>query len=992
MSKSIAQDKRIMASIKIQNFYRCRLARRLAQDLFLMRYRQISLDHTSKYVFQDKKSLRIVRRLPKFFRKNEYVNFYVQKYIAPEQYNNGLEATGDNYAILLTNNQYTIGRWPKMDESLKTALNSDHDGIKSALSSEIFGKIRPVNIVSLKNPTTFEYLTKLKELRKVVRCTGNLIIYISAHFVHISGNKKSSSYLALRNSVWGNKNEIIETSIGLSTLIEEINKIKCKKTIFINYAFFQAPRKGLVSSSTKTLYPSPDLIFQLADQCNCPVFAPCGTGFTLKDYAKGNPGLPFIYKKNEKRINHNDEVERIMKLFKPDQSVQESVDNLELKKLENNDSMKKDEKSELKSTPSNSQLAKSQSKKIFPATTKNVIPFHSSSKGLYESTIWKKLIEEWNLSSYSYTSSINIENKPAKPAISWKKDPEQDNAFVIKIPTSYDKRIYFYKMTYWRLKNMALIPNDIIKKMYLFYKKSVVIVPTQVSEVNQGFTIFGRALIEAIKGGACTDDSETVTVSHLYSFIYKYMKNFMEEINNSNKKQILDRILAVNSVATYNYKRLSPTFSDENIDDKLTPDEIEYRQYKNSDQIPILYLGKGNLNLLTNEIFYRCGPPPVPDRPFILRVTDNEVYLQWYNPPFEGSKPLKYKILMRSVTRRFSNWNEIYYPGNITNTKFIVRNLPTGIPCQFKVVAYNNGGWSDDSLETPYVTPGEEGNFRPNTKAKSRSGGVENKNILIGSGIISEEQKWNRIQQSGIIGVLDILEDKTKNVLYNRRLQLNGLRILLGLCSTNIKSSYTYTSYSTSRGFKNNKIALRALQFCLSLLRTYKEDIDINYYCFMIIGWALAVPLRKIKENPTTDSTVIEKSKGKKKVEPVSFKDELLELREKTKKERNELVEFLLDEEFVDLAYQRANNFRFNSNLVNSYQWMSSGLLRDHLLKLKDYEVAPLFPSDINGNMKELVTGEDLDDEEEAEQEEDQNNDVSNEAQKKLILNLLNSE
>ena len=39
---------------------------------------------------------------------------------------------------------------------------------------------------------------------------------------------------------------------------------------------------------------------------------------------------------------------------------------------------------------------------------------------------------------------------------------------------------------------------------------------------------------------------------------------------------------------------------------------------------------------------------------------------------------------------------------------FLVRNLPSGIPCQFKVCGYNNGGWGELSSESNLVIPGED--------------------------------------------------------------------------------------------------------------------------------------------------------------------------------------------------------------------------------------------------------------------------------------------
>ena len=51
---------------------------------------------------------------------------------------------------------------------------------------------------------------------------------------------------------------------------------------------------------------------------------------------------------------------------------------------------------------------------------------------------------------------------------------------------------------------------------------------------------------------------------------------------------------------------------------------------------------------------------------------------------------------------------EVHYPGDIKKTSFLIRNLPSGIPCQFKVCGYNNGGWGELSSESNLVIPGED--------------------------------------------------------------------------------------------------------------------------------------------------------------------------------------------------------------------------------------------------------------------------------------------
>lgn len=172
--------------------------------------------------------------------------------------------------------------------------------------------------------------------------------------------------------------------------------------------------------------------------------------------------------------------------------------------------------------------------------------------------------------------------------------------------------------------------------------------------------------------------------------------------------------------------------------------------------------------------------------------------LEWYNPTFDGIPPSKYKVSMKNVTRNFNTWADVYYPGDITKTRFLVRNLPMGIACQFRVAAYNNGGWGDYSVPTTLIVPGEQHEVLP------------------------DEMRWKRLRQGGVLAVLDRLE-----VYYYYRSEYTvGLRMVLGFGQN-------------SHGFKNTKTTLRVAAVALKALKTFSMDPDIAQYAFTLLGLCL---------------------------------------------------------------------------------------------------------------------------------------------------------
>lgn len=182
----------------------------------------------------------------------------------------------------------------------------------------------------------------------------------------------------------------------------------------------------------------------------------------------------------------------------------------------------------------------------------------------------------------------------------------------------------------------------------------------------------------------------------------------------------------------------------------------------------------------------------------IVKVGNNTVLLEWYNPPFSGVQPTKYKIYMKNKSRNFNNWNEVYYSGDIMKTLFLVRDLPMGVSCQFKVQAWNSGGWGELSEETIFVTPGEETEH------------------------VSFETRWKRLQQGGLLAVLDHLELSTADCEEMRK----GLHMIVNYGQNSV-------------GFKNARISMRVAQLAIKCIRTFVLDADVLSLSFITLGWCI---------------------------------------------------------------------------------------------------------------------------------------------------------
>ncbi|RYH21463.1 hypothetical protein EON65_20595, partial [archaeon] len=287
------EKRRKRAALVVQCAYRCYLARRSARDQYRARYRKIYDADSKEFGYQHKKTLDVFEELPDYFGKlSDLPN--PRDYQAPEEYDPGSENTGNLYALILSNTTYTLGKWIPFPNTQE--VDNDYESIKSLLTHEFVGKIRPENAVTLKNPSTNDVKDALKHLKKIVRRQGSLFIYIATHVIGVNGskdpeNKDETGYFAFRNSIWGKTKEIINSCIGLVEFSNYIKQISCrKKVIMVNYAYLPPPRKALFMPS-KQIYPPADFLCRLAHLCNCPVLSNCSTGFKVRQYAKGHPNV-----------------------------------------------------------------------------------------------------------------------------------------------------------------------------------------------------------------------------------------------------------------------------------------------------------------------------------------------------------------------------------------------------------------------------------------------------------------------------------------------------------------------------------------------------------------------------------------------------------------------------------------------------------------------------------------------------------------------------
>eukprot|EP01031_Cornospumella_fuschlensis_P028318 gene28318-34193_t len=825
-TNTAGDKKRKRGAITIQCAYRCYLARRSARDRYRARYRKIYDADSKTFGYQNKKTLDVFEELPAYFGKlSDLPN--PRDYQAPDEYDPGSENTGNLYALVLSNTTYTLGKWIPFPTAQE--LDNDYESIKSLLTHEFVGKVRPENAITLKNPSTNDVKDALKHLKKIVRRQGSLLIYIATHIIGVNGNKdpdnkKETGYFAFRNSIWGKTKEIINSCIGLVEFSNYINQINCRqKVIMVNYAHLPPPRKAVFMPS-KQIYPPADFMCRLAHLCSCPVLTNCSTGFKVRQYAKGHPDIKL-------RTIHSEEVAQVRPVTSGSSS------------------------STAKNSPTPTPTRTTRARQVLPGnelTEEDGFPqlrithhkpslYHAIYLQFY-TPFYEQVLNNFGIQiPFGITKSV----KPAPPHPVWTQNEDTGYAIKVELPDDKQIRNHWLSLQAWRAKRTIAKPYNLAKQSYRYYKRVSQQSPRQYSHAYQTYTMFGYAIISALKGGASVPTEEYVTLYDVYSYVCHVMDTLSSNMLSSALQAKRDAAskaaeeeaegkAAISlDVKENQYKKSKKEkpgadkggkgkgdgTSRANKKDKKKKkgghDDSGEENKKVVVQTPCLYFPNMQKaeEYMSAICWCRCGCPAAPERPYIIDTKSTSVLLEWFNPPFDGVPPLYYRLYMRNITRNFSHWEEVYYPGRkIFSTKFLVRNLPIGVACQFKVEAFNHGGWSLSSEFSTYVTPGEDS--LPITKA----------------------MRWYRVRQGGVLAILDHIklhQDSKEEVL-------TGLKLLYGLGSN-------------SYGFKSSKFALMITEKCFELLHIFPRVPEVVNYSFLVLTCAMfGKNERKVRQYCTT--------------------------------------------------------------------------------------------------------------------------------------------
>ena len=755
---------------------------------------------------------------------------------APEDYDVGyMEGMPEGWflGVFCSTFPRSGGRFKDMDPKLM----KEKEALAELMPHDFVCRLKPENVTMLEDPRSGEVLDTLERLGRIVTKKGFFVLYICTHVLTVvkgepKTNPGETAYFATKETVWGTPEEIASSSVSLSALCKKLSSLPCRrKTVIINYAHVPEPKKTLFAAN-RMVYPPSDLLTRLADKANCAVIASCVAGVSMTDALQHTASLatnkPTAKDKAAKEKAKEGAGAKVAIAGGNEAKEGKGGDPEGTAGPEDKDLEHADEKSQHSDHSAHTDDKEFDDEEGVGGAEGGGPPAHEDSaeeffrmldgkdhshddqrgfmsylRGKLESA--KSSANNWSRTMDQFVADWKVPpeaeivktSKPPKLRADWSKDPKTGN-FTVRLPTSSEVFESRWRLAAWYVKRTVGPPVNFIRQQLRFLKKRTMRGPCQSSTLGfpqEEMLLFGNAMIDGLRGGAHRPDKRVVSAAMLFSHIEDRMRRQCVQLYEAALAKALR--LAEETVKIANDARKYPDKEPEILlDRQAVIDTVNPADYN---QNPLFFVPKNNAKAAKNPICIRCGPPAAPQRPFIVRAGTNEALLEWYCPEFDGVAPWKFQIEMANRSRVYKQWRPINYTPEIKTTRFLVRELPSGVPCRFRISAFNNGGWSRDSEESVVVIPGEE--LTP----------------------LQTAGRWRKLVMGGPLSILD----KLKAEPFNRLENLLGLKRLAALAQK-------------STGFTKGSVQVKAATAALTCLDTFPNDPEVVRAAINLVGWTLA--------------------------------------------------------------------------------------------------------------------------------------------------------
>ena len=800
---------------KLQKAFIVKKAREHLKRLVRQNYVKLYDKALDAYVYKNRTTGDVQQQKPVFLGKEDLPT--PKNYAMPIDYIPMDKQSVEGYSLVISCPEFQSEKLPEIGASVL----GDHKEVVDLLTHDLICMIPSENQIELLNPTLDAVNEALDDLRRNVRADGFLVVYIHTHVATVwSGEKEQVSnqsgmgHFLLHDTVWRDAKKVAATSLSVNQLIHALNGVFCKrKVVILNHAHDAYKSPSVFGS--KVLYPPSYYMQDLAAGAKCAVLGSCSVGSTLKSSIDLSPPLWEQLRTNHRPIKPERPLDNEEEVATGPSLTREAEEEEKARKDELATLLKKRRKGlwkrlfgrkvtaeSLGDFPNDDEFEEWQEEqRIAAIMASGVDPeahLHTYNELCHKLRAEMKMPALRDLSATPPPPPLAPTWKPREREAANDATEEEGGQYDCEMPTLEEYEKYDSDLKWWAAKESVMRPfngaNSAVRSQTLRYSATSRQVSHVSTSTHTNSSLFGRAFVQALRGGASSESKLLVSVRDIFEHIRPIMareaseeEKVMQEEAHERHKQLAKELKAGKN----------PKLKQKDVDKAGLPVVFT--------QTPVLFLPPGREGLAAADfpVCFCCGPPASPERPFAVRVRLNEVTLQWIDPIFDGVEPTNYEIIMRSTSRNFSDWNEVPNKVPIPGKTFTIKNLPSGLPVEFKVRAFNPGGWSTLSDMSQRAIPGVE--LTPP----------------------STEERWRRITEGGPLAAVDML----KWYPGNRLEHLLGFQRLI--CEGQKK-----------QGFKK-EYQLKIAEVAMRAVHTFEGDVDIIYMALLVVGYTLMTKNKK---------------------------------------------------------------------------------------------------------------------------------------------------
>mmetsp|Transcript_31265 Transcript_31265/g.99336 ORF Transcript_31265/g.99336 Transcript_31265/m.99336 type:complete len:944 (-) Transcript_31265:177-3008(-) len=263
--EELEEERQDAAARLLQGLYRAKRARRIIRELVKTNYLKIYDPEFERYFYKNKKTGATSWTKPTFFGSDDIEP--QEFYHAPESWD-PREPLCHQVAFVCTVDTYASKRIPDIHGSLRV----DHQELEKVLTHPYICAFGPEHCTFLHNCTRDAFLASIAGLKAIVEqyeCKSLLVI-MQTHMTRVSRGGHKGSYFMMADSNWNSTSMAAQTSVSLKEFCNTIREIECDhKTVVLDVAHNLKPMESIFR--TRFLYPPPDLGTVAAQMCECPV-------------------------------------------------------------------------------------------------------------------------------------------------------------------------------------------------------------------------------------------------------------------------------------------------------------------------------------------------------------------------------------------------------------------------------------------------------------------------------------------------------------------------------------------------------------------------------------------------------------------------------------------------------------------------------------------------------------------------------------------------